>query len=500
MIGTLSIKINSANPNIPLKTLFAFINSPSSIRVIDVPKKIGKWNITQVIVSATYPDNSIVSSSCVLTGGCWTGTISGSSSVGKSLNGYTITANGTDENGNTITGYILGKGDVVILDADGRTIIDGKVTYLHLIEGDIPEDPKEGDVIFNDNGWKIYHDEDWIDFGGKSPSWGIIEGNIEDQTDLIDKFDNVDLRLGDIEGDISNVKSNVSNLSANLISTQNELADAERDIDETNDRVDNLSADHNTTKNDVTAIKSKIPNAASTENQLADKDFVNSSINNFAAFYITKDSAGNAFATKAELTNATVFYSGGQVRVPTKNDYCIVLEDETKTTSLGVNPTTRYTYNNQWDYQYIVNNTALTQAQVNAINSGITKDIVDNRVIPSTTNVGYAENAENALRSQHSETSEIASHADQCAYAEQAGVANSAYYADGAYYADEADRANIATTAVSAATADSAERAQVADIATYAETANIASLAPNYTLLSTFNQTLGDLSSIIQGI
>lgn len=62
MIGTIDVKINSANPNIPLKTLFAYINSPSSIRVIDVPKKIGKWNITEVYFTANYPDNTIVTS------------------------------------------------------------------------------------------------------------------------------------------------------------------------------------------------------------------------------------------------------------------------------------------------------------------------------------------------------------------------------------------------------------------------------------------------------
>lgn len=76
----------------------------------------------------------------------------------------------------------------------------------------------------------------------------------------------------------------------------------------------------------------------------------------------------------------------------------------------------------------------MTQAQVDAINSGITKSIVDSRVIPSSTKSGYAANAVNA------------------------------------------DTANIADTALSA---------------TY---------APDYTPLSTFNQTLGNLASIIHEI
>ena len=38
--------------------------------------------------------------------------------------------------------------------------------------------------------------------------------------------------------------------------------------------------------------------------------------------------------------------------------------------------TTRYIYNNGWEYQYTVNETALTQAQLDAINSGITANKV----------------------------------------------------------------------------------------------------------------------------
>jgi len=52
-------------------------------------------------------------------------------------------------------------------------------------------------------------------------------------------------------------------------------------------------------------------------------------IDALAAYYITSDDQGSAFATYASLTNATVFYSGGFVRTPTRNDYCVVLADET---------------------------------------------------------------------------------------------------------------------------------------------------------------------------
>ena len=217
------------------------------------------------------------------------------------------------------------------------------------------------------------------------PEWGRIEGNIEDQADLVGKL--------------------------------NEKA----------------------SKSNVDAIEEKIPAAADASNQLADKAFVNSSINNYAAFYLTKNAKGDAFGTYAELTSATKFWNAGVEKTPTKNDYLVVLQDETKTTALGVNPTTRYIYQGEWptgqfEFQYIVNNIALTQAQVDAINSGITKSIVDSRVIPSSTKSGYAANAVNA------------------------------------------------------------------DTATTANTALSATYAPDYTPLSTFNETLGNLASIIHEI
>ena len=127
----------------------------------------------------------------------------------------------------------------------------------------------------------------------------------------------------------------------------------------------------NTNRINIDSINDKIPAQASSSNQLADKAFVNSSINSIAAYFITKNANGDSFATKAELTAATTFYSGGVERVPTRNDYCIVIKDETHD-----NATTRYIYNNNWEYQYTINETPLTAEQLAALNSGITSDLV----------------------------------------------------------------------------------------------------------------------------
>jgi len=97
------------------------------------------------------------------------------------------------------------------------------------------------------------------------------------------------------------------------------------------------------------------------------KQYVDNAIDTYAAYYITKNAQGDAFATRAELMAATTFYSGGVVRTPTRNDYCYVLADENHD-----NASTRYIYDNGWEFQIVINETAFTQTQLDAINSGAT--------------------------------------------------------------------------------------------------------------------------------
>ncbi len=118
-------------------------------------------------------------------------------------------------------------------------------------------------------------------------------------------------------------------------------------------------------------ITEKIPSVATASNQLADKAFVNSSIANMAANYVTSDAQGDNFATKAALLSGPYYYKG-QSYTLTNNDYALVESDETKN-----NATTRYMYDGtQWNFQYIVNDTPFTQAQLDAINSNINSNLV----------------------------------------------------------------------------------------------------------------------------
>ena len=118
MIGTIQVKVQAARPNLPMPPIFSVKGSPTSVRIMDVPKAIGDWNITNVKLVVQYPDNTTVEKVSVRTGSVWVATIEGCEVAGKVANGCQIVADGIDEDGNPVNGYVLGVGDVFILDDD----------------------------------------------------------------------------------------------------------------------------------------------------------------------------------------------------------------------------------------------------------------------------------------------------------------------------------------------------------------------------------------------
>jgi hypothetical protein len=128
-----------------------------------------------------------------------------------------------------------------------------------------------------------------------------------------------------------------------------------------------------TNETDIAGIEAKIPAQANDENQLADKDFVNSSIQTLSADLITYNAAGDPFPTKADLDGADIVYSGGVEKAPDEHDYCVVLADETHDGAQA-----RYGYSGGvWGFQFLVNDTPFTSAQNAAVNSGITAEKVE---------------------------------------------------------------------------------------------------------------------------
>lgn len=185
---------------------------------------------------------------------------------------------------------------------------------------------------------------------------------------------------------------------------------------------------------DVAAIESKIPNEASSSNQLADKDFTNSSIATATATYrgnydVVGDLGLTADATNLEVATAL----GTKILVADNNDYCFVtiptgvyltvdgytnfttteeyigyyvfasvidmmfgrrtyVTNENKDSS-NITPGTtvaysseilrvdRYKYNGtNWLFEYTLNNSGFTASQWATINSGITSTSFNNKM------------------------------------------------------------------------------------------------------------------------
>ena len=167
MIGVIDVEIQAANPQMPLYPLRAFVNSPSSVRVRNVPTEIGAWKITSVRVAVAYPDSSIKTADCVLAGGAWVATVTGCAVSGTTENGFTVFAGGVDENGNAVANYVLGKGDVEVLKADGTLSPDAPAYYVHLLEEE-PDAPNEGDMWPTAAGFVIWQDGEARALGGGS--------------------------------------------------------------------------------------------------------------------------------------------------------------------------------------------------------------------------------------------------------------------------------------------------------------------------------------------
>lgn len=123
----------------------------------------------------------------------------------------------------------------------------------------------------------------------------------------------------------------------------------------------------------ISTINSKIPAQATSTNQLADKNFVNSSISTNTAYF------DGTWDTYAAIPSTVAGFTNAGFPEPTNNNYLVVKQDETQDGG-----TWRYKYvddgtayaKSKWKVEYEVNETPLTAAQLAALNSGITAEAV----------------------------------------------------------------------------------------------------------------------------
>lgn len=193
MITTMSIKVNAARPNMPLSPWFSFAGSPTSIRILDIPKQISSWNITSVKVIAKYPDNRNVEREAIRSGCVWVVTIEGCDISGKVTSGYEIVADGLDEQGQEVRGYVLGCGDIYIMDRDvsiQKNIEKYNVRYCD----ELPTNPAKGDLIYHNGDVRLFNGSEWLTLG-LDPQ--IIEG--------------IDNRINEVESSIPTKTSQLEN-------------------------------------------------------------------------------------------------------------------------------------------------------------------------------------------------------------------------------------------------------------------------------------------------
>ena len=140
----------------------------------------------------------------------------------------------------------------------------------------------------------------------------------------------------------------------------------------------------------ISAINGKIPSAATTSNQLADKQYVDDQISTNSASF------DGSWATYAAIPSAVTGFTNENLPDPTNNNSLVVLEDEVQTGG----GTWRYkyvddggTYNkNNWQAEYQVNETPFTQTQLDAINSGANTTNIG-QIATNTANIGTLQTA-----------------------------------------------------------------------------------------------------------
>jgi hypothetical protein len=174
-------------------------------------------------------------------------------------NGYTIVASGIDENGEVVSDYILGKGDVEILNADSIVEAGIKVNTVKIFE-EQPEEPKDGDMWYDGDKYVLY-------YNGQA-------------TEICNGFEPTTEQLAAMNSGIT--ASKVAN---------------------------------------YTNVYNKVPaQTFENDNMLADKAFVNSSVQTATANF-----RGNWETFEAIPTDANLYpedYAGN--KIPTTNDYLVV--------------------------------------------------------------------------------------------------------------------------------------------------------------------------------
>ena len=158
---------------------------------------------------------------------------------------------------------------------------------------------------------------------------------------------------------------------------------------------DNIDAEETRAKaaekqnaDDIDALEAVVPTGASSENKLATESFVNDSVATATATFrgtynLVSDLHLTLEATHTNIANALAT----AVTTANNNDFVFVQIPTSEETPTVIGSIERYKYNGfSWSYEYTLNNSGFTQAQWDAVNSGITGgDVAKLRALPTNT-------------------------------------------------------------------------------------------------------------------
>ena len=263
-------------------------------------------------------------------------------------------------------------GDVINIEFKvGAGAVEGKADKVtNATAGDLAGLNAEGNLIdsgipANDVQRKLTFDDTPTE-GSHNP---VTSDGIKQAIDAATPEDYAQVK-SQVEQNTNDIATNTENISKNA----GDIADNARDI--------------SANTSDISAIEAKIPAQASAQNQLADKDFVNSSIaTNTATFRgsynLVSDLGLTVSATEQQVAAAIATKLASLVPpvVPENNDYCFVQVPKTDAEPTVIERIDRYkctvtesggVTTRVWDYEWSLNNSSFTADQWAAINSGIT--------------------------------------------------------------------------------------------------------------------------------
>lgn len=171
MIRSIDIRLNAAHPDLPLAEAVTYTGAPSTVLIRGVPGNCGRWAITAVFVAVTFPDGSTSTRTAVQSAnGVWVATLPATATSGRTAHGLRILADGADENGEAVGGYVLGVADFAVASLGISPAPEpGETSWQMLYFDAVPGVLRKGDVTKIAGVLKLYNGTAWEAFA-PSPS------------------------------------------------------------------------------------------------------------------------------------------------------------------------------------------------------------------------------------------------------------------------------------------------------------------------------------------